>query len=340
MALTSPSPVEIPVIDLSGFLSGDAVAKQQTADRIRQACETTGFLVINGHGIPQLVLDDAFQFSHTFFGLQQNKKDQWHPTGAARQRGYHALATRGLAYTLDQQVPPDLRETLFLGPVDDHRPFFTSYPESETAYAPNIYPDEPTELPGALIAVYRAYEHLAGELFRLFAVALDLPEAFFAGKFDRHFSILSCHYYPPLADEPGAGQLRTGAHTDFGAFTILAIADALGGLEVRLPDNRWSAVKPPPGSLVVNLGDMMARWTNNRWTSTLHRVVNPTQFRATNTERQSIGFFVHPNFDAEIACIPSCLESGVAPIYPVITAGEHIGLKISKSHHGVSSVRA
>ncbi|MEC9328517.1 MAG: 2-oxoglutarate and iron-dependent oxygenase domain-containing protein [Pseudomonadota bacterium] len=340
MELTFPSPPEIPVIDLSGFFSGDAASKQQTADRIRQICEVTGFLIVSGHGIPQRVFDDAFRLSRRFFGLQQSKKDQWHPKGAARQRGYHALATRGLAYTLDQQAPPDLRETLFLGPVDDHRAFFAAYPESETAYAPNIYPDEPAELTGALIAVYRAYEYLAGELFRVFAVALDLPESFFAGKFERHFSILSSHYYPPLVDEPAVGQLRTGAHTDFGAFTILAIADAPGGLEVRLPDNRWSAVKPPPGSLVINLGDMMARWTNDRWASTLHRVVNPPQIRAMGSERQSIGFFAHPNFDAEIACIPSCMDSGTAPIYPAITAGEHIGLKISKSHRSVGSGRA
>jgi len=147
----------------------------------------------------------------------------------------------------------------------------------------------------------------------------------------RHFSILSCHHYPVLAEPPLPGQLRTGAHTDYGAMTLLAATDAQGGLEVRLPDGSWAAVQPRPGEFVVNLGDMMARWTNDRWTSTLHRVVNPP-VGAAQSRRLSIGMFVHPNYDQSIACVPTCAAPGEQPRYPAISAGEHIKRKIEASH--------
>ncbi len=101
-----------------------------------------------------------------------------------------------------------------------------------------------------------------------------------------------------------------------------------------MADGRWAAVQPGPGGLVINLGDMMARWTNHRWTSTLHRVVNPPELADAMSRRQSIGYFMHPNYDARIECFPTCLGDGESPHYPTITAGEHIAMKIEKSHTG------
>ena len=183
-----------------------------------------------------------------------------------------------------------------------------------------------------LIALYRAFEDLAADLLRIFALALDMPEDQFASWIDRHFSIMSCHHYPALTEAPARGQLRTGAHTDFGALTILAMAAEKGGLEVRMQDGRWSSVVVSPGELVVNLGDMMARWTNDRWKSTLHRVANPPALRDAMSRRQSIGYFMHPNFDAKFACFPTCRDAEADPLYPTIIAGEHIAAKIEKSH--------
>jgi isopenicillin N synthase-like dioxygenase len=328
----SPDQDDIATIDIAPFLAGGDAEKQSIAKAVAAVCETTGFLIISGHGIPGPVLDQAFMASRAFFEQGQIEKNKSHPSGPARQRGYHALATRGLANTLDKSVPPDLRETFFLGPIDDHAAHFADIREAETAYAPNIYPETPEAFTPALQAIYRAYERLSLDLLRIFAFALGIPEESFTGKMDRHFSILSSHHYPPLSEPPMTDQLRTGAHTDFGAFTILSMTDAIGGLEALLPDGRWTPVTPRPGALVVNLGDMMARWTNDRWTSTLHRVVNPTALNAWESRRQSIGFFAHPNFDAEISCIPTCLTPGRAPVYPTVTAGEHIALKIAKSH--------
>jgi len=321
----------IPTIDIAPFLSGDAAAKRAVADRVAAACREVGFLVISGHGITRATLEHTFERAFAFYDLPAETKAGFAPTGPARQRGYHGVATRSLAATLGQQTPLDLRESTFLGPVDDHREHYAALPEAATAYAPNILPDRPAGTAEAFTGIYRAYERLALDLLRIFAVALDMPEEHFAPLMRRHFSILGVHHYPALATPPEPGQLRAGAHTDFGAMTILAMTEGRGGLEAQTPDGRWLPVLPQPGELVVNLGDMMQRWTNDRWVSTLHRVVVP-DVGDSGSRRLSIGYFVHPDYDAEISCIPTCLVPGGAPKYAPITAGGHIAGKIAKSH--------
>ena len=309
----------IPTIDIS---------RPGIAKEVARTCEETGFLVVAGHGFPLALLERAQRELFAFFDLPAEAKNRWHPSGPAKQRGYHGFATRGLAYTLGEQTPPDLRESVFLGPVDDHRAHYAALPEAATSYAPNLIPDV---LEATLVPLYREYERLARVMMRVFAAALALPEGYFDGTLDRHFSIMSCHYYPVLDKPPLPGQLRTGAHTDYGAMTILAATDAEGGLEVRLRDGSWAGVSPRPGEFVVNLGDMMARWTNERWASTLHRVVNPP-LGVARSRRLSIGMFVHPNYDQRIECVPTCLAAGEKARYPAITAGEHIKRKIERSH--------
>jgi isopenicillin N synthase-like dioxygenase len=321
----------VPTIDIGTFLMNEAAGKRAVAEQIARTCEQTGFLIISGHGFPHELLSRAQRELFAFFDLPVETKKRWHPTGPSKQRGYHGFATRGLAYTLGEQTPPDLRETVFLGPVDDHRAYYAKLSEAATSYAPNVIPDEPAGLAATLVSLYREYERLARDMMRVFAAALRLPEGFFDGTLDRHFSIMSCHYYPVLEEPPLPGQLRTGAHTDYGAMTILAATDAEGGLEVRMPDGSWAGVRPKPGEFVVNLGDMMTRWTNERWASTLHRVVNPPLGMA-QSRRLSIGMFVHPNYDQRIECVPTCLAAGEKARYPVITAGEHIKRKIERSH--------
>lgn len=331
----------VAAIDIAPFLHGDAGDKAQVTAAVAQSCRELGFLVIAGHGLPAADLERTFALVRRFTELPQAAKDRWRPTGPSKQRGYHAFATRGLAYTLGQQVPPDLRETLFVGPLDDHRAAYAGLPEALPSYWPNTLPTEPEGLDRALVTLYRGFERLAADLLRLFALALGLAEDHFADKIERHFSILSCHHYPALSTAPEPGQLRAGAHTDFGALTILAATEGRGGLEVRLPDGSWAAVQPGPGELAVNLGDMMARWTNERWASTLHRVANPPDLDDALSRRLSIGYFVHPNYDTTIECFPTCLEPGEVPRHPPITAGEHIAMKIEKSHQaGAGADRA
>ena len=324
----------VPAIDITAFLDGSG--KNAVARRVARACEAIGFLTLTGHGIAPSAIDRAFEWSRLFFDQPQTRKDRWHPAGASRQRGYHGVATRALAQSLGDETPSDLRESYYIGPVDDHRDHFRSLPEAAEAYAPNIYPAEPPGAAEALVTLYRSFERLSADLLRLFAVALDQPEDYFAGHIRRHFSILASHHYPPLETPPAPGQLRAGAHTDYGALTILAMTEGQGGLEVRMQDGSWHPVRPSPGALVVNLGDMMARWTNERWTSTLHRVVNPDDLGSLRSRRQAIGYFMHPDFDATIDAIPSCVSRNEAPKFPPISAGAHIAMKIAASYDGVS----
>ena len=324
----------VPAIDIVPFLDGSE--KNAVARRVARACEAIGFLTVTGHGIAPSVIDRAFEWSRLFFDQPRTQKDRWHPVDTSRQRGYHGVATRALAQSLGDETPRDLRESYYIGPVDDHQDHFRSQPDAAEAYAPNIYPAEPPGAAEALVTLYRSFERLSADLLRVFAVALDQPEDYFSDHIRRHFSILATHHYPPLETPPAPGQLRAGAHTDYGALTILAMTEGQSGLEVRMQDGSWHPVRPSPGALVVNLGDMMARWTNERWTSTLHRVVNPGDLGSLRSRRQTIGYFMHPDFDATIDAIPSCVSRNEAPKLPPISAGAHIAMKIAASYDGVS----
>ena len=323
---------EIPVIDISSFLND--TDKISVVEKISKACENIGFLIISGHGIPKDVINEAFSQSRDFFNLDQSDKNLYHPKTRSQQRGYHAFATRGLAYTLGKNAPPDLRETFFLGPLDDHQNYFKSSPGASSAYAPNIFPQKPIGFACALQDIYKHYQRLSEDILRIFAVALGLDENFFSKQIKKHFSILSSHHYPALRSNPAPGQLRTGAHTDFGAITILAMTQASGGLEVLMADDTWHPVTPKENELVVNLGDMMALWTNGMWKSTLHRVVNPKELHDKSSDRQTIGYFMHPDYDAVIDTIPTCINEQRPKVFAPISAGEHIARKIRVSHEG------
>ncbi len=337
--MTNQPNAALPVTDLSPFFDGTTSDKRAVAANVARSCEEIGFLVIKGHGLPQSTIDNAIELGFSFFDLPAETKNRWHPTGPAKQRGFHGMETRGLASTLDKDAPKDLRESVFLGPVDDHRAHYAEIAEAATAYAPNLIPTEPAGFDGALVDIYRGFEQLAANLMRIFAVALDQPEDAFAPLINRHFSILSVHHYPALSAPPKPGQLRTGAHTDYGSLTILAMTEANGGLEAQAPDGSWIPVQAARGELVVNLGDMMQRWTNDRWVSTMHRVIAPEELDDAASRRMSIGYFMHPNYDAEIACIPSCLGSGERAKYAPISAGGHIREKIEKSHAGAAPAK-
>lgn len=322
----------VPAIDIAPFLNG--TDKNTVAEAVARACEDIGFIVVSGHGVPQATMDTLFERGFAFFDEPFEVKNRWHPTGEAKQRGYHGMATRGLAATLGKNAPKDLRESVFLGPLDNHRDTYAHLPEARTAYAENTIPTEPEGVKDALTTMYRAMERLSADLLRIFAVALGMPEDHFTALMDKHFSILAAHHYPALTEPPLPGQLRTGAHTDYGALTILAMTEARGGLEAQTADGGWVPVQPGPGELVVNLGDMMQRWTNDRWVSNMHRVATPDNLNDAMSRRMSVGFFINPNYDAEIACIPTCLVPGETARHETITAGSHIRAKIEASHKG------
>jgi isopenicillin N synthase-like dioxygenase len=197
-------------------------------------------------------------------------------------------------------------------------------------YHRNKWPTIPARFKAAGEAYYRAAEHLSHRIMGLFAASLGLPEAYFADKIDRHFAVLSSIYYPVPKQPPLPGQLRAGAHTDYGSLTILAPTDAPGGLQVLAKSGRWIDVPYVPDAFVINIGDMMARWSNDRWVSTPHRVVNPPTIPPAWKPRQSVAFFLHPNYDTVIECLPGCSGPGNPPRYPPILAGDYMIRKEAK----------
>jgi isopenicillin N synthase-like dioxygenase len=168
----------------------------------------------------------------------------------------------------------------------------------------------------ALEAYWRGVEGLARTLCHIFALALNLPPDYFADKTDRHISQLRLMHYPPPVEPPLPGQLRAGAHSDLGMMTLIYSDSDVGGLEVMDRAGRWVAAPPSGDAFTVNLGDLMMRWTNNRWRSTLHRVVNPPSDDRWRSQRLSLGMFFIPNYDAEIAPLPG---SRGEPLYPPTT---------------------
>ena len=313
----------VPSVDLSPFIAGGADGKRTVAHEIKRACEEIGFFKIHGHQVPQRVVEHAFAAADAFFANPQTVKDRFRPQTSASARGYHALRTKNLAKTLGYDNPPDLREQFYIGPLTSRAAEFAHIQGAAALHAENIWPDTPVDYREAFTTAYRTLETLGGTLMRVFAVALDVDEHFFDDKIDRHFSTLPVNHYPEPDGEPLPNQIRAGEHTDFGSLTILAVNGRVGGLQVKLKDGSWLDVTAEPEEFIINIGDMMQRWTNDRWLSNRHRVVNPPAEQRIGTKRMSMGYFLHPNYDAEIAGLPTCPGP-----YPPVRAGELMRQKL------------
>lgn len=320
----------VPVIDLGRFLHGDRHDRQDVAHETDAVCRDIGFLCITGHGVPEQVNTAIYDSAKTFFRQPTAEKLKVRQPGPEVIRGYIGMGHAALAVTRGEKTPPDLKETFSIGP-ERKAAMAENTPESGEIdqFAQNIWPEQQNDFRVTWLAYYDAMTKLSADMMRLFAAALDLEEDHFAPSIDRHISILSAMFYPDQADPPEPGQLRAGAHTDFGTMTILKPDAAPGGLQVQTKSGDWAAVKAPPGSYILNIGDLMARWTNDRWVSTLHRVVNPPLDVHLGAERLSIGFFHQPNYDARIACLPSCLDANGRAKYPEVTAGGYLQRQFS-----------
>lgn len=246
-------------------------------------------------------------------------------------RGYHAAGGEALSAAMDAPAPPDLKEFFHVGPVDVGDDAYYTSAEGRQHFTPNIWPAAPAGFERAATVYYRAMGGLVRELMRLAALALSVDETFFDDKIDRSIGTMRLNYYPAQHGAPAPGQLRAGAHTDYGGFTILSGEDVPGGLQVRARDGRWLDVATTPMRFVVNIGDLLMRWTNDRWLSNLHRVVNPPAYDG--RPRLSIAFFNHPNYDVTIACLAPPGEAK----YPPVRSGDYRDLKYTKT--GLTTAR-
>jgi isopenicillin N synthase-like dioxygenase len=319
MSLTS-----VPVIDLARARQGGGLERRRVAAAIDAACRDIGFFAITGHGVPGALVDDLRRCAHAFFELPlADKLAVRHPTGM--NRGYHHAGGEALASANDGAAPPDLKEFFHVGPVDvSGEPYYTGA-LGRRHFTPNIWPAAPAGFERAATIYYRTMSRLIVELMRLAALALDVEETFFDDKVDRSIGTMRLNYYPAQAASPEPGQLRASAHTDYGGFTILSGEDVPGGLQVLTRGGEWVDVKTSPTTFVVNIGDLLMRWTNDRWLSNLHRVVNPPA--GDGRARLSIAFFNHPNYDTLIECLPS---QGAAR-HPPVRSGDYRDLKYAKT---------
>jgi isopenicillin N synthase-like dioxygenase len=324
----------VPVIDIAGYFSGDPARKRAIARAIDAAGCSIGFLVIAGHGVPDALIARLDASARAYFALPPEAKRRDLTRDPAVYRGYYEMGSSAVAYAYSgderDAAAPDYVERFSINRVeiDGADPYYQTE-QGRRIFAPNIWPATVPGFERAWTDYYHAMESLAQTLMRLFALALDLDEHWFDDKIDKHMTNMSANWYPDQVVPPMPGQLRIGAHTDYGSLTILKAEDKPGGLEVRARDGSWLTVPIVPGTLIVNLGDLMAQWTNDRWVSTLHRVVNPPRDRVSGTARLSVAFFHQPNYDALVECLPGCREGGVAK-YPPVTSGDHLTMKLTK----------
>ena len=311
---------EIPVIDLTPFRTGDAAARARAAASISEACEGLGFLVVSGHGVAASLGDRLHAAGRAFFDRPLDEKLAVRRPRDDQNRGYIPYGEETLAKMHGRITPADYKEVFAIGPdaVPDE-PYYTcdlAYPD----FAPNLWPDRPDGLRPAMLAYYDAMLRLARLLGEAYAVALDLPQSFFVERLARHSCQLRLLHYPAPETAFLPDQLRCGVHTDLGLCTILRNEAATGGLEVQTRAGDWIVAPAIPDTFIVNIGDLMMRWTNDRWRSTPHRVAIPPQDARARSRRLSIGFFVIPNYDAEVACIAG---AGEAAKYPPVMVRDY-----------------
>ena len=319
--------LSVPIIDLAPYFAGTAEGKAEVARQVDEACRGIGFLVIRNHGIAPELIARVSAVSRRFFDLPLADKRKVDRPRDDAVRGYSAVGEEGLSYSLEEAAPGDLKESFSIGPSNVPEDEYHRGAAAGPHFEPNVWPDLPDFQP-AFDDYFEAMSDLSRSLMRIFALALALPETFFDDKIDRHISMFRVLSYPPQIEAALPGQLRAGAHSDYGSLTVVLPDNK--GLQVFNKAGQWVDVPMVEGALVVNIADLMMQWTNDLWVSTLHRVVNPPPDAASANRRQSLVFFHQPNYDAMVECLPSCLAPGDKPRYAPISSGDHLKSKFLK----------
>ncbi|WP_304351093.1 isopenicillin N synthase family oxygenase [Comamonas testosteroni] len=302
----------LPLIDISGLRSHDPVDQHLVAEQLRQVCEQRGFFYITGHGIDPALISSLFAASQRFFDLPMTEKLAVDKKLSLCNRGYEPLR----AQTLESGAPPDLKESFYAGAevaANDARVLAGRFNTG-----PNQWPETLPDFRAVMQNYYQAAYGLGATIVRGLALSLGVPVSHFDGYLKDAAATLRLLHYPPQPANPDPGEKGCGEHTDFGGVTLL-LQDEAGGLQVWDKDlGNWIDAPPVPGAFVVNIGDLFARWTNDRYVSTLHRVIN-----VSGRERYSVPFFFTGNLLHKVECIPTCLDEGEQPKYPAVTVEQH-----------------
>ncbi len=313
---------QIPVIDLTDARSSDRAARLRLGQQIDRTCTDIGFFTITGHGVPADIIRGLNRKAHEFFALPMEEKQEVMPADIKSPRGYKPVGYEALGHGNANMTPPDLKEYYHLGRESwPNEPYFTS-PEGQRYFIKNVWPRRPAAFAEAAARYYAEIERLVGSLMRVVALGLGIDEHFFDDKIDKHITAMRLNFYPEVKDRPLPGQLRGGEHTDYGLLTILNGENVPGGLQVQTRKGQWIDVETDPNNFVCNIGDLLMRWTNDRWVLNVHRVATPPG-SAAGAKRLSMAFFHHPNYDALIECIA---PPGKAK-YPPVLSGEYRDLK-------------
>jgi isopenicillin N synthase-like dioxygenase len=298
--------MNLPIIDMSPYLNGSAEGRLKVAQEIYDAAHNVGFLYLKNFGMSEDMLQAAFAIAHSLFNSEEKHKV---PYDSEQNHGY----TRMQGEALDPTKPADLKET------------FTCRDLSNRPSGPEYWPNPQFE--AFMRIFYQQIVKIASDVMGAFALALKLPEGFFDEKHTGLTQTLRLLHYPPT-EIVSEGQLGAGAHTDYGTLTVL-FQDAVGGLQVQNLAGEWIDAPPIPGTVVINTGDLIARWSNDFFKSTPHRVM--PRPAAMKNGRQSIAFFSDPDPEVLIETFPSCITDAAPAKYSSIKAGEHIRQRILAS---------
>ncbi|KAL5501722.1 hypothetical protein ACEPAH_8982 [Sanghuangporus vaninii] len=319
----------IPVIDMEG-VDGNPATRQQIAKDIREACVNVGFFYVKNHGIPEELMFNALKIGKKFFALPEETKLKYDSRNTTNLKGYTAF----LVENIDPENRGDLHEGYDIGPeVNSTDP--TAKKSIEETYGTNPWP---TEVPGfkeEYMKYYNAVTAFGKNMFPLFALALGIDEAFFDDKTKETAAVTRILHYPPQTGPHDDRLLGIGAHTDFECFTILWQQPEIQTLQVMNAKQEWVNATPIPGTLVINIGDQLMRWSNDVFKSTVHRAVNRS-----GIERYSIPTFFAVDYHTKLEPIPSCVSSERPAKYEVVTAGEYSMDRLNVAYANAVKVKA
>lgn len=301
----------IPLVDLSDFVNGNQEMRNAFVNQLGNAYEEVGFVAVKNHGIPDELIAHLYEYVQNFFSLPLEKKLMYEVPGLAGQRGYTSF---GREHAKGSEAA-DLKEFFQYGQtVENNDPIKSEYPD-------NVKVSELEMFNSILLSAYRYFEKSANALLEAIAIYLGLPVDYFHPYIINGNSILRCIHYPPITKEP-ASAIRAEQHEDINLITLLVGASA-DGLQILTKQNEWIGVTSLPEQIVVNVGDMLQRLTNNKLRSTTHRVVNPAR-EHWHTSRFSMPFFMHPRSEMSLACLESCINETHPKAYPDASAGEYL----------------
>ena len=311
---------DLPIIDLSKFIGGSHQARKEIAKQAIHACETSGFFNVVGYGFDPDVFEAAKSIALNFFKGDPLIKSEVHISKVAHHRGYIG----NFDVAPDTSKGGDIREAFKVAmELSDTDP---DYLAGITLYGPNVWPRDMPRFRHTIYGVYEHFQVLSKTIFSVFALGLALPEDYFEPLTRKPASVMNVNYYPATDVQSGGDVSGIGAHSDYEAFAMLWQYQ-VGGLEIESLQGEWQAVKPIQDALVINIGDLMSHWTNDRFRATRHRVINRS-----GKERMSFACFGNTNYHALIECIPSCCSEKNPAKYPPVKSGDYLMDAIKRTY--------